>query len=142
MAGIVANYIFAYGFVTDISNSRYFKNSDPTFDMETVNVIKRWKRFLNQVGWYLSVNDVSLDEQSKLYVFGERILAVQDGTFCYIDVDIVPRESQAGDGIYDIKRHVFNAKLKYKKFIESEAKLNDTNASFLFFMNDTEQDFY
>ena len=142
MAGIVANYIFAYGFVTDIRNTRYFRESDPTSDMETVNAIKRWKHFLNEVGWYHSANGVSLDEQSKLYVFGERILAVEDGTFSYISDSFAPREIQAEDRIYDLERHVFDAELKYKEVIESEAKLNDTNAGFLFFMHGKERDFY
>ena len=138
MAGIVGNYIFAYGFLTDIANERYFKDSTLKSDMTKVRIIKEWKPFLNEVGWFRTATDTTPEEQSKLYVFGERILSVEDETFLYLDGSCEPLGSQSVDGIYDLKRQVFSAKLEYKKTIDREAKANGTEASFLFFMNDKE----
>jgi hypothetical protein len=61
---------------------------------------------------------------------------VEDGTFLYIDCDDDPEEDMRRVGLYDIDKTVFKAKLKNKKVIDREAELNDTTASFLFFMND------
>ena len=128
MAGIIANYIFAYGFITDISNPRYFEESTIDSDMENVKIKKPYQKFLNEVGWFQY--DVTPDEQSKLYVFGERILAVEDKNFWYMDTN--PNIS----GFYNIQNDIFSAKLKYNNFIDAEAEFNNTHASFLFFMND------
>jgi hypothetical protein len=128
MAGIIANYVFAYGFITDISNPRYFEESTIDSDMKTVKIKKRYRKFLNEVGWFCY--DTTPDEQSKLFVFGERILAVEDESFWYMDKN--PDHS----GFYNIQEDILNANLKYNNFIDAEAKLNNTHASFLFFMND------
>ena len=128
MAGIIANYVFAYGFITDISNPRYFEESTIDSDMKTLKIKKPYQKFLNEVGWFRY--DTTPDEQSKLFVFGERILAVEDESFWYMDKN--PDHS----GFYNIQDDVFNANLKYNNFIDVEAKLNNTHASFLFFMND------
>jgi len=128
MAGIVANYVFAYGFITDISNPRYFEESTIGSDMATVKIKKPYRKFLNEVGWFHF--DTTPDEQSKLFVFGERILAVEDESFWYMD------ENQDHSGFYNIQDDVFNAKLKHASFIDQEAELNKTKASFLLFMND------
>ena len=130
MAGIIANYIFAYGFITDISNPRYFEESTMDSDMENVCIKKPYQKYLNEVGWFQY--DVTQDEQSKLFVFGERVLAVEDKSFWYMDTN--PNHS----GFYNIQNDIFNARLKYNNFIDAEAKLNNTHASFLFFMNDKE----
>ena len=128
MAGIIANYVFAYGFITDISNPRYFEDSTLDSDMKTVKIKKPYQKFLNEVGWF--DYDTTPDEQSKLFVFGERILAVEDESFWYMD------KNPDYSGFYNIQDDVFNANLKYNNFIDAEAKLNNTPASFLFFMND------
>jgi hypothetical protein len=130
MAGIIANYVFAYGFITDISNPRYFEESTLDSNMKTVKIKKPYRKFLNEAGWFQY--DTAPDEQSKLFVFGERILAVEDESFWYMDKN--PDHS----GFYNIQDDVFNANLKYNNFIDVEAKLNNTQASFLFFMNDKE----
>lgn len=128
MAGYIGNYIFAYGFVIKVSNKRYFKGTTLQSDMATVEIEKQWQPFLNEVGCYCF--DVFSEEQSKLYVFGERILAYEDGTFEYY------WEGYGYDLAYNIQKDVFNAKLKHRRFINREAKINKTVASFLFFMND------
>lgn len=128
MAGIIANYVFAYGFITDISNQRYFKETTMNSDMETVKIKKPYRKFLNEVGWFCY--DTTPDEQSKLFVFGERILAVEDESFWYMDKN--PDHS----GFYNIQDDIFSAKLKHDNFIDKEAELNKTKASFLLFMND------
>ncbi len=128
MAGIIANYVFAYGFTTDISNPRYFEGSTINSDMTTVKIKKRYRKFLNEVGWFCY--DTTPDEQSKLFVFGERILAVEDKSFWYMDKN--PDHS----GFYNIQDDVFNAKLKHADFIDKEAEANKKKASFLLFMND------
>ena len=130
MSGIIANYIFAYGFITDISNQRYFEEADANPDMETVNIKKLWLKFLNEVGWFQSKHGVTPEEQSKLFIFGERILSVENKSFSYMD------ESPYHNGFYDVQEEVFNAKLKHTDFIDAEAELNNTYASYLFFMND------
>ncbi len=68
-------------------------------------------------------------EQSKLYIFGERILAVEDGNLDYAS-EIDQR------GFYNVQKDILNAKVKYRDFIDEEAMLNNTTASVLFFMND------
>ena len=128
MAGIIANYVFAYGFITDISNPRYFEESTIDSDMKTVKIKKPYRKFLNEVGWFHY--DTTPDEQSKLFVFGERILAVEDESFWYMDKN--PDHS----GFYNIQDDILNAKLKHNNFIDAEAGLNKTKASFLLFMND------
>ena len=128
MAGIIANYVFMYGFITDIANPRYFEESTIDSDMATVKIKKPYRKFLNEVGCF--DDDTMPDEQSKLFVFGERILAVEDGRFWYMDKN--PDHS----GFYNIQDDVFNAKLKHNNFIDKEAELNKTKASFLLFMND------
>jgi len=130
MAGIIANYVFAYGFITDVLNPRYFEGSTIDSDMKTVKIKKRYRKLLNEVGWFCY--DTTPDEQSKLFVFGERILAVEDESFWYMD------KNPDYSGFYNIQDDVFNANLKYNNFIDAEAKLNNTHASFLFFMNDKE----
>jgi len=132
MAGIIANYVFAYGFTTDISNLRYFEGSTIDSDMATVKIKKPYRKFLNEVGWFHY--DTTPDEQSKLFVFGERILAVEDKSFWYMDKN--PNHS----GFYNIQDDVLNAKLNQADFIDKEAKFNKTKASFLLFMNDKIQD--
>jgi len=47
-------------------------------------------------------------------------------------------ENPDHSGFYNIQDDVFNANLKYNNFIDAEAKLNNTHASFLLFMNDKE----
>jgi hypothetical protein len=128
MAGIIANYVFAYAFITNISNPRYFEESTIGSDMKTVRTKKPYQKFLNEVGWFHY--DTTPDEQSKLFVFGERILAVEDESFWYMDKN--PDHS----GFYNIQDDIFNAKLKHANFIDKEAELNETKASFLLFMND------
>ena len=128
MAGIIANYVFSYGFITDISNPRYFEESTIDSDMKTVKIKKPYQKFLNEVGWFHY--DATPDEQSKLFVFGERILAVEDESFWYMDKN--PDHS----GFYNIQDDIFNAKLKHTNIIDKEAELNKTKASFLLFMND------
>lgn len=132
MAGIIANYVFAYGFITDISNLRYFEESTIDSDMKTVKIKKRYRKFLNEVGWFRY--DTTPDEQSKLFVFGERILAVEDESFWYMDKN--PDHS----GFYNIQDDIFDAKIEHADFIDKEADVNKTKASFLLFMNDKIQD--
>ena len=128
MAGIIANYIFAYGFITDISNPRYFEESTMDSDMENVCIKKPYRKYLNGVGWFQY--DTTPDEQSKLFVFGERILAVEDKSFWYMDTN--PNHS----GFYNIQADILNAKIEHADFIDKEAEINKTQASFLLFMND------
>lgn len=135
MAGIVGNYIFAYGFITDIANSRYFKESTIESDMETVKIKRMWRPFLNEVGWYHAVFGVGKDEQSKLYVFGERIRSVEDGTLVYMDFG---NSNAVEPFVYDIEEDIFGAGLGYREIIDHEAARNGTGATFLLFMNDND----
>jgi len=130
MSGIIANYIFAYGFITDITNKRYFKGSTVDSDMETVKIKRSFGFFLNEVGWFTAEYHIEPKEQSKLYVFGERVLANEDNSFFYMDDN--PKHS----GFYKLDKDIFKAKLKNKDFINNEALINETEPSYLFFLND------
>jgi hypothetical protein len=130
MAGIVANYIFAYGFVVDISNPRYFKDSTKRSNMETIKIKRPWKKFINEVGWFRAQYEITLEEQSKLFVFGERILATEDKTLWY------QKEDSKHKDIYNVEKDILNATLKHADVIDKEAAVNHTKASFVLFMND------
>lgn len=144
MSGFVGNYIFAYGFIlTDISDSRYFikgsmpeseidledpfsryyDGASPEDDMVCVTIKKKWKKFISGVGWFNDM-DIFPDEQSKIYVFGEHILSCERGSFEF-------------SKLYDIRRDVYEAKLKHKGLIDKEAEINCSEAAYLFFMNDS-----
>ena len=132
MAGIIGNYIFAYGFITEISDKRYFKNSTHKSDMAKIKIKEPWKPYLNPVGWYRLVEP---DEQTKLYVFGERIRSVEDNTLVYFSCYA---DNFNKKHIYKLNKDVLKMKIKDKEFIDREASLHKDTASILLFMNDKE----
>jgi hypothetical protein len=127
MAGIIANYVFAYGFVVNISNDRYFINTLSTRSMNNIKIKKRWIPFINEVGW---TRYSDLEEQSCLFVFGERIRSTEDGNLIYFG------EYNIDGKIYDLKKDILLKKIKNKALIDGEAILNKTSSSILLFLND------
>lgn len=127
MAGIVANYVVAYGFVISISNERYFVNAMSNRNMCLVKIKKRWLPFINEVGW---TRYSTIEEQSGLFVFGERIRSTEDGNLVYL-----------GDGnrkarFYDVRKDILKRKIRNKALIDKEARFNGMQASVLLFLND------
>lgn len=131
MAGIIANYVFAYGFVVNISNERYFINTLPNRDMNNMKIKKRWIPFINEVGW---IRYSDLEEQSGLFVFGERIRSTEDGNLIYNNQ--FNSEYNIDGKIYDVKKDILLKKIKNKALIDEEAKFNKTFSSILLFLND------
>jgi len=133
MGSFVANYIIAYGFVIKVGHSRYFEATTCRSDMEKTRIRKPWRKFLNEVGMFHRNSGYYIDEvqqQSKRYVVGERILSGQDGTLHYA---WYPPELAF---YHDIRKEVLGARLRHKELIDSEATLNNTTASYLLFRND------
>lgn len=126
MAGIIGNYVIAYGFVVPVTHPRYFVNPRET-DMRKKQKVKQYKHLLNEVGWFALLAEKK--GQSRLYVLGERILSVEDDTLKYFYGDNRPR-------FHNVEREVFQHELRDKKLIDSEAAINKTRARYLLFMND------
>jgi len=131
MAGMVANYVFAYGFVINISNERYFINALSNRNMKNIKIKKRWIPFINEVGW---VKYSDLEEQSGLFVFGERIISTEDGNLIYNNQ--FNNKYNVDGKIYDVKKDILLKKIKSKLLINEEAKLNETFPSIFLFLND------
>ena len=127
MAGIIANYVFAYGFVVNISNERYFINTLSNRNMNNIKIKNRWIPFINEVGW---TRYSYLEEQSGLFVFGKRIRSTEDGNLIYFS------EYNIDGKIYDVKKDILLKKIKNKTLIDEEAKLNKTFSSIFLFLND------
>ena len=130
MAGIVANYDFAYGFVISISNKRYFTSKSTTRNMNNVRIRKQWIPFINEVGW---TRYCGPEEHSGLFVFGERIRSTEDCNLKYF--------SQFDDGdvngeVYDVIDDILLKGIRNKELIDEEARLNDIVPSVLLFLND------
>jgi len=127
MAGIVANYVFAYGFIVNILNERYFINALSNRNMNNIKIKKRWVPFINEVGW---VRYSNLEEQSQIFIFGERIRSTEDSNLIYLD------EYYGAGEIYDVTNDILLKKIKNKALIDEEAKVNKTFSSILLFLND------
>jgi len=130
MAGIIANYVFAYGFVIRISNKRYFTDKSSTRNMNNVRIRKQWIPFINEVGW---IRYCGPEDHSGLFVFGERIRSTEDCNLKYF--------GQFNDGdvegkVYDVIDDILLKKISNKELIDAEARLNDTVPSVLLFLND------
>ncbi len=131
MAGIIANYVFAYGFVVNISNERYFINTLSNRNMNNIKIKKRWIPFINEVGW---TRYSDLEEQSGLFVFGERIRSTEDGNLIYNSQ--FNSEYNVDGKIYDVKKDILLKKIENKVLVDEEAKFNKTFSSILLFLND------
>jgi len=127
MAGIIANYVFAYGFVINISNERYFVNALSNRNMKNIKIKKRWVPFINEVGW---VRYSNLEEQSQIFIFGERIRSSEDGNLIYFG------QFNKDGKIYDVTNDILRKKIINKVLIDEEAKFNKTFSSILLFLND------
>lgn len=127
MAGIIANYVFAYGFIINILNERYFINALSNRNMNNIKIKKRWVPFINEVGW---VRYSNLEEQSQIFIFGERIRSTEDGNLIYFG------QFNNGGKIYDVTNDILLKKIKNKALIDEEAKFNKTCSSLLLFLND------